>query len=272
MKRLFAVSLLCAALASPLAATDLHGAWTATSDSPDRVQLFMTTGQWHQYRRSFDLPELGVSPSVVQARTSTPVNLKLDRDAGTITLEGTFKNGDGAGQFTFSPNRTYYEAIRSMGLTVELSDDRSDGDQLFSLAVVDVSLAYIRSLRAVFPEASLREFRKARAVGVTPDYVAAIRQTGFEVTTLHNAARLCAVDVTPEYIRSLRAAGVDVRDAREATRLRAVNVTPEFVAQLADAGYRNLSPRDLIRMASAGVDWHFIREISKYRERQQENK
>lgn len=268
MKRLFAVSLLSAALASPLAATDLHGAWTATADSPTRVHLFMTTGPWHQFGRSFDFSDLGISPSVVQAATSTPVNLKLDRDAGTLILEGTFKNGDGAGQFTFSPNRTYYEAIRSMGLTADLGDDRSDGDQLFSLAVVDVSLAYIRSMRAVFPEASLREFRKARAVGVTPDYVASIRQSGFEITSLHDAARLCAVGVTPEYIRSLRAAGVDVRDARDATRLRTANVTPEFVAQLADAGYRNLSARDLIRMASAGVDGHFIRDMSKYRDRQ----
>ena len=268
MKRLFAISFLGAALASPLAAADLHGAWTATSDSPDRVHLFMTTGQWQQFGRSFDLPELGISPAVVRATTSTPVNLKLDRDAGTLMLEGTFKNGDGAGQFTFTPNRTYYEAIRAMGLTMDLPQDRSDGDQLFSLAMVDVSLAYIRSMRAVFPEASLREFRKARAVGVTPDYVASMRQSGFEITSLHDAARLSAVDVTPEYIRSLRAAGVAVNDAREATRLRAANVTPEFVAQLADAGYKNLSARDLIRMASAGVDGRFIRNMSKYRDRQ----
>jgi hypothetical protein len=268
VKRLFAISFLCAALAAPLAAADLHGAWTATSDSPDHVQLFMTTGQWHQFGRSFELPELGISPTVIRATTSTPVNLKLDRDAGTLVLEGTFKNGDGAGQFTFSPNRTYFEAIRTMGLTADLGEDRSDGDQLFSLAVVDLSLAYIRSMRAVFPEASLREYRKARAVGVTPEYVASMRQSGFEITSLNDAAKLSAVNVTPEYIQSLRAAGVQVTSAREATRLRAVNVTAEFIAQLADAGYKNLSTRDLIRMASVGVDGRFIRDMSKYRDKQ----
>jgi hypothetical protein len=268
VKRLIATALFCVALACPLAATDLHGAWTATTDSPDRVHLFMTTGAWQQFGHSFDIGTLGISPSVIQATTSTPVNLKLDRDAGTLTLEGTFKNGDGAGQFTFNPNRTYYEAIRSMGLTNDLPDNRSDGDQLFSLAMIDVSLAYIRSMRAVFPDASLREFRKARGAGVTPDYVASMRQSGFEITSLHDAARLSAVGVTPEYIRSLRAAGVDISDAREATRLRSVNVTPEFVAQLAEAGYKNLSTRDLIRLASVGVDGRFIHDMSKYRDKQ----
>jgi hypothetical protein len=266
VKRLIPIALFCAALAAPAAAADLHGAWTATTDSPDRVQLFMTTGQWQHFGHSFDIATLGIQPSVIQATTSTPVNLKLDRDAGTLMFEGTFKNGDGAGQFTFTPNRSYFESIRAMGLTADLSDNRSDGDQLFSMAVIDVSLAYIRSMRAVFPEASLREFRKARAVGVTPDYVASIRQSGFELTSLHDAVRLSAVGVTPEYVRSMRAAGVDIRDAREATRLRAVNVTPEFVAKLAGAGYTNLSTHDLIRLASVGVDERFIRDISKYRD------
>jgi hypothetical protein len=265
VKRLIAIALFCAALASPAAATDLHGAWTATTDAPDRVHLFMTTGPWQQFGHSFDISTLGIQPSVIQATTSTPVTLKLDRDAGTLMLEGTFKNGDGAGQFTFAPNRSYFESIRAMGLTADLPDNRTDGEQLFSLAVIDVSLAYIRSMRAVFPDASLREFRKARAVGVTPDYVASMRQSGFEITNLHDAARLSAVGVTSDYIRSMRAAGVDVRDAREATRLRAVNVTPEFVAQLAGAGYRNLTTRDLIRLASVGVDDRFIRDMSKYR-------
>ena len=43
-----------------------------------------------------------------------------------------------------------------MGLTADLPDNRTDGEQLFSLAVIDVSLAYIRSMRAVFPDATTR--------------------------------------------------------------------------------------------------------------------
>lgn len=241
MKRSIAVAaLLVSLIAGPSLAADVHGAWTATldSDSPDRVHVFMTSGQWHQFGQSFTPSSLGLSQATLQATTSTPVNLKLDRDAGTLLLEGTFKNGDGAGQFTFTPNRSYQNALKALGIDFDVTENRSEDDQLFSLAVVDVSLAYAQTMKSLFPEVSLHDLRRLRAVGVTP-----------------------------EYVRALRSAGVEINDAHEVTRLRTVNVTPEFVSELANAGYKNLSARQLIRMAAVGVDGKFIREMSRYRDR-----
>jgi hypothetical protein len=241
MKRSLAVAaLLSSLIAGSALAAEVHGAWTATldSDSTDRVHVFMTSGQWHQFGQSFTPSSLGLSASVLQATSSTPVNLKLDRDAGTLTLEGTFKNGDGAGQFTFTPNRSYENALKAIGIDFDLDSDRSKDDQLFSLAVVDVSLAYAQAMKALFPDTSLHDLRRMRAVGVTP-----------------------------EYVRALRSSGVEVSDSHEVTRLRAVNVTPEFVSELANAGYKNLTARQLIRLAAVGVDGKFIRDMSRYRDR-----
>lgn len=264
--RLFRTALLCVVIATP-AVAQMHGAWTATSDSPNRVHLFLTTGQWMQFGQSFDLAQIGLSPSIVNSTTSTPSTIRLDRDAGTLVLEGTFKNGDGAGQFTFTPNRRYLEAVRSMGVANDLASDRSEAEQLFTLAVNDLSLAYIRSIRTVFSDATLRDLRRARSAGLTPDYVASMRRAGIEINSVHDAARLAAVEVTPDYIRSLRDAGVDVHDAHDAMRLRAVNVTPQFVAELAAAGYKNLSVRELTRAAASGVDGDFVRRMSKYKDK-----
>lgn len=238
MRRAFALAALFSSLiAGSAVAADVHGAWTATldSDSPDRVHVFMTSGQWHQFGQSFTPSALGLSQSILQATTSTPVNLKLDRDAGTVILEGTFKNGDGAGQFTFTPNRSYETSLKAIGIDFDVTDHRSEEDQLFSLAVVDVSLAYAQTMKSLFSDATLHDLRRMRAVGVTP-----------------------------EYVRALRSSGVEISDSHEATRLRAVNVTPEFVSELANAGYRNLSARQLIRMAAVGVDGKFIRDMSRY--------
>lgn len=269
MKTLRALALVaCVLIPASAGAADVHGAWTATTDSRDRIHLQMSTGQWMNFGESFNLSELGLSPSVVQASTMTPVTIKLDREAGTLVVEGTFKNGDGAGQFTFTANRNFLAGLRSIGIENDLPGERPEAQQLFTLALMDVTLAYARSIRSIFPDATLRDIRKARAVGVTPEYVASLRALGLDITTVHDAAKLAGVEVTPEYIRAMRAAGVEIHDVHDATRLKGVNVTPEFVAELARAGYTNLSTRDLVRAAAVGVDGDFIRKFSKYKNKQ----
>ncbi|HEX9163511.1 MAG TPA: hypothetical protein VF980_17525 [Thermoanaerobaculia bacterium] len=266
--RTISIALLCFAVAITAAAADVHGAWTATTDTdtPGRVHLFITAGEWMQSGHSFDASTLALSPGTLHATTSTPVTLKLERDAGTLLFEGTFRNGDGAGQFTFTANRNYLEALRAMGVMNDLPEERSEPEQMLGLALMDVSLDYARAIRSVFHDITLRDLRKGRAVGVTPEFIASMRQQGIEISDMHEAARLAAVGVTVDYVRAMRAAGVHVTDAHDAVRLKAVNVTPEFVAELARAGYTNLSTRDLIRMAATGVNGKFIREMSKYKQ------
>jgi len=261
----FAIALLIAACAATAGAADIHGAWLATSDSPERLHLQMMRGNWNNWGQSFDLSTLGLSPAVVNATTSTPVNLTLTRDAGTFVFEGSFKNGDGAGQFTFTPNRAYLASLRAIGMPWDFSDDKPESDQALSLAMTDLSLAYARTMHQLYPDASVRDIRRARGADVTPEYIASMRAVGMEVTDLHDAARLAGSGVTPDYIRSLRAAGVDVSTAHDARRLRDAGVTPKMIAELADAGYKNLSARDLVRLANAGVDGQYIREMSKYK-------
>lgn len=255
------------AITASAAAAGIHGAWTANSESPTRVHLFMTTNQSHQWGQSFDLASLGWSPSLLEATTATPVNLTIRRDAGTFSLEGTFKNGDGAGQFTFAPNRAYLEALRATGVTFDLAGDRSESDELLSLAIVDLSLDYVRTMHTAFPEATLRDIRRARGSDVTLDYIASIRRAGLEVAGLHDASRLASNEVTPEYVAALRSAGVEIRDTRDAMRLKANDVTPEYVAELAAAGYKNLSAHDLVRMKAAGVDARYIRDMAKFKDK-----
>ncbi len=231
MKSMFAASLCVAIVTGVFAAT--HGAWTAVPDDKGEVHLSMTRGTWQQMGVTSSLAELGLNPSAMQATTSTPVTLRLQRDAGTIVLEGSFKDGYGAGQFTFTPNRGYIDALRSAGVAFDISEGKSEEDQLFLAAVIDVSVAYVRSMRQLFPGATYHDLKKARAV-----------------------------DVTPKAIAGLRSAGVAIDDLHTAIRLRAVGVTPQFVAELAAAGYEDVSTRDLVRLAATGVDGEFIRKMS----------
>ncbi len=234
MRSLLTASLCVAIATGAFAAT--HGAWTAVPDDKGRFHLSMTRSAWQQMGVTFSPAELGLNPSAMQATTTTPVTLRLERDAGTVVLEGSFKDGYGAGQFTFTPNRGYIDALRSAGVAFDIPEGKTEEDQLFMAAAVDVSVAYVRSMRRLFPDATYHDLKKGRAV-----------------------------DVTPEAIAGLRSAGVAIEDLHTAIRLRAAGVTPQFVAELAAAGYKDLSARDLARLAATGVDGEFIRKMWKYK-------
>jgi beta-lactamase regulating signal transducer with metallopeptidase domain len=140
-------------------------------------------------------------------------------------------------------------------------------DELISLRAVGVTPEYMDAMRALFPDLTVREVTGLRAVGVTAEFVRDMSAAGVPVTSAHAATSLRAVGVTPEYVRSLRAAGVKLESARDASSLRALGVTVEFVTKLAEAGYRNLSVRELSRLAASGVDGDFIREMERYRDK-----
>lgn len=244
-------------------AATLRGVWTSTPGHDGALQLNLNANGHNNFGTSFRLSELaGLQPAALTSASTTPVNFDLRREAGTIAFEGTFRDGYGAGRFTFEPDRSFVDSLRGMGLQIEPKEGRSEEEELLVLAVVDATRAYIRSTRELFPEASLREIRNARAVGVDANVIHSIRSS-IPVESLREATNLTAVGVTPEYLSGMRAAGVKITSAREATQLRAVGVTADFVARMAAAGFANLSARDLTRLAATGVDPEFARLMKK---------
>ncbi|HET7436156.1 MAG TPA: hypothetical protein VFN10_15710 [Thermoanaerobaculia bacterium] len=234
MKRALVFALLFAAAT---AHASISGSWTADhrQQEPSRIQMMMSTRATSHFGDSMTLAELGLTDTQVDAAVTTPVQFSLRRDAGTVSFEGTFKRGDGAGHFTFTPNASYISQVRALGYTIEpRHSDRTQDDELFGHTIIGVSMPYLRDMKALFAAASLREMVNARAVGVTP-----------------------------EYVRDMRAMRVEIRTIRDATNMCAVGVTPEYVKQLAASGYTNLTARELMRLAAVGVDAEFIRKMSE---------
>lgn len=222
-------------------AAEIHGAWTVTADSKGKLYLHATrAGSWGNYGQSLQLSgDQGLTAAQIQSPVQVPVQFRRATDAGTITFDGTFRNSDGAGQFTFAPNPGYFGQLRTLGVTVDRprpGSRETEADALFRLALIDVSLAYAREMRSVFPEASLHELTSLRAAGVTSRYLA-----------------------------DMRAAGVTIATSRDAQKLAAVGVNPEFIRELAASGYKNLTTRQLVKLRASGVDGKFIREMSNVR-------
>ncbi len=204
MKRVAIAALVVSVAVS--ASAEVRGAWTATTESEDSgvIRFSITTGKWQNIGETFALTRFtGLDAAAISAKTQTPVAFQIRSDAGTISFEGVFKEDWGAGQLRFIADPTYRDAIRDLGLDIETSTRRTEDEELFPLAIWDVSTAYIRRMLGVFPDASFREIRNARAAGVTPEYIQSIRALDVDVKSLRAATRLAAVGVTPDFIRQM---------------------------------------------------------------------
>jgi beta-lactamase regulating signal transducer with metallopeptidase domain len=94
-----------------------------------------------------------------------------------------------------------------------------------------------------------------RAVGVTPEYVDAIRRAAPQLGNLEgdDVVELRAVGVTPEYIRELAAAGFRNLDKDALVEARAVGVTGDYIRSMKAAGVRGTMD-DYVELRAVGVN------------------
>jgi hypothetical protein len=262
MKRLITIASLLLFATAGAAMAEIHGAWTANLHDDDRGRIqFNLTRRNNNHGNSMKLSDFtGLSEAQVRAGVSTPVRFQLAREAGTVTFEGSFKNGDGAGQFSFTANPGYVNTLRSMGLDLDLKGDRSDEEDLFSVALLDVSTAFIRSIRNEGFDVSLDKYVAMRIFNVTPEYIREMRSLGFRDVDADDLISTRIHKVTPEYIRQMRAAGWDLSlDQLVSSRIH--KATPEFAEEMRKLGYGSLDHDDLIAFRIHGVTAKFISEL-----------
>ncbi|PYQ26526.1 MAG: hypothetical protein DMF56_24205 [Acidobacteria bacterium] len=260
MKRTFVIT---AALlfAATTAFADLHGSWTASvSDTkPGRLHMNITRGNNHQFGNSMNIADFtNLTEGQVNSGVAAPVQFQLARDAGTVSFEGTFKNGDGAGQWTFAPSRSYVASIRALG--VDFDDEKTDEDDLLGYALLDVSTSYIKSMMSIGYRESMDKYTSMRIFNVTPEYVAEMRDAGFDHLSADDLVTTRIHKVTPDYIRQMRAAGWKLSlDELVSTRIH--KATPEFAEEMRKLGYPDLSYDDLIAFRIHKVTPEFIKDL-----------
>lgn len=102
----------------------------------------------------------------------------------------------------------------------------------------------------------------ADAQGNVDAYVSAPRRKPHD-ETIETAIELKAVGITPEYVAAIRAASPALRIAtlHEIIGLRAVGVTPEYVREISDAGFANLRASDIQEARAIGLSAGYMRAI-----------
>src|SRR5687768_4207183 len=99
MKRLASIALTFL-IAAPVFA-QIQGAWTTTpsGDLPGRINIQMSRKHSNTGQTMSISDFTGLTLAQINSPVSTPVQFQLRREAGTVSYEGTFKGGNGGGQF-----------------------------------------------------------------------------------------------------------------------------------------------------------------------------
>jgi hypothetical protein len=295
MTRILTLTLAVCLLATA-AFAEIDGAWTASTDEkrPDRLYVNITRGKHHNMGTTMRISDFALlTRAQIDAATMTPVRFEMRREAGTSVFEGTFRKGKGAGQFTFTANRSYADAVRALGVPFDLKSkrhrrDQSEEEELFTLALHDVSTSFIRSMQAIGFKVSLEKYLEMRIFDITPEYVREMRSLGFSDLDADELVASKIHNVTPDYVRKMRAAGWDLSldelqssgihgatpefaaemrklgyklDFDDLVSFRIHRVTAEYIRELEQLGYKNISADDLVSMRIHNVTPQFIRDL-----------
>jgi len=259
MRSTLAATLISAVALS--AGASIHGAWTASTDGERQgfMQMNMTRRD-SSWGHTMALAAItGLSAAQIASTSATPVSFDLRRDAGVIHFEGTFRNGDGAGQYDFTPNRDYVATLRSLG--VDLKGERTDDDEetsLYRLAMHDVSADFIREMQSLGYRGSIDTYVRFRIHGVTPAIVRDFNALGFKSLDANDLVRSQIHGATPQYVRDMRAAGFTGLSMDELVRSRIHGATPEFIHAMRDRGYGDLPMDSYVRFRIHGVTPEFV--------------
>ena len=296
MKRIQTLTLVVCLLAATAAFAEIDGAWTASTETkrPDRIYVNLTQGRHHNMGTTMRISDFtALSRAQMDATTMTPVKFEMRREAGNAVFEGTFRKGKGAGQFTFTGNRGYISAVQALGVPFDLDGkrkhrDRSEEEELFSLALHDVSTAFIKQMQAEGFKVSLEKYLTMRIFDITPEYIREMRSLGYKDIDDEELVSSKIHKVTPAYIKEMRAAGWDLSldelqsssihgatpefaaemkklgyslDFDDLVSFRIHKVTAEFIDELKTLGYKNVDADDLVSMRIHRVTPEFIREL-----------
>jgi hypothetical protein len=290
--------LLAAALCFSLyAATDArNGVWTAelnTVGTTLQMTLFRGNDESHLGRNHRGLNNvMGFELSLASLTGLTTADIKsgaanvvfsLTRPAGSISFEGRFANGNGAGNFKFAPSETFVHDMASLGYTSFKDDD------LLVFATTDFTPQTVRDLRALgyqpsqreieevaifkidasaikefarigYPNLTLRELVNFRVGNVDAAFVNGMRELGYSDIPAQKLANLAIIGVTPAYVRELRATGLTNLTPQEAETLRVGNITPAKIDAYKHLGY-TLSAHELADFGIHGVTPKTIEEL-----------
>lgn len=267
MRILTAALVVLSVAAGAAQTTDIHGTWTVELyDGKAFLQVRTTAppewnrgdgdGDWRgawNMGQSLPVDELSGLPGNDNSLTAAAVRFNLRREAGTLTFDGAFREGRGAGLFTFVPRAQFVDEMKRLGYTDDLPLWRR-----FQIAVHDVGPKYINALKSEgFASLPLDLIMRSKNHGVTLDYIKAMKAEGFKAVTLEEFIRTKDHGVTQQYVQDMRKAGFSGVPIEDLVRARDHGVSVEYVQDMR-AIVKDVTLQQIVRMRDHGVTPGFV--------------
>jgi beta-lactamase regulating signal transducer with metallopeptidase domain len=235
----------------------LPGTWDLRpSDRAGLVDLRLHERRDSSSGFSISIQDLEGLSSAILSGGGGPVTFSIRCDAGTLTFEGTFRLGIGAGTYTFTPSTTFPGELVKRGFA------RPSATDLYELAKGNVGLAFLDELNAQkYATPDLAQLVSAAEHGVDLDYLMGMGQAGYRFGQV--AALVTARDhgVDPAYIRALAAQGLTGLSADDLIRARDHGIDPPYVSDMTALGYGSHSVDALIGARDHGIDPTYVRDL-----------
>jgi hypothetical protein len=169
----------------------ITGQWVAEfTDEPGVVYFSIQRRRngWGNMNSSFEIQASSLQGlSATQAGNASGANVRfqLTRDAGSFECEGWFKGGKGSGHFTFVGNAGYASEMERLGYG-QLTED-----EVFTMAVFDVSRAFIQEIKGLgYDRVSKDQLVAMRIHGVTPEFIQNMQSRGMKDLTIDKLVNL----------------------------------------------------------------------------------
>ena len=255
--RSFALGVLTGAvlIAAPLAALTLAPAAPKAAQSAKAVIASEPRPQYYSTAREVptDLPHIiadGVSTTVstaVAAAQSSGEDAKDAVDDAATAREAALARAREAREQALQTAEEAREDARAAVRPDLVSRALAAGR-------IGVTPEYIAAMRAAAPRLAkldISDFAGLRTLGVTPEYARGLAGAGFPSITADELMEARAVGLSGDYVRAMRSAGIR-GDLDDFVELRSVGIDPAFAARAKAAGVRLRTPDDLIRLRVLG--------------------
>jgi len=200
----------------------------------------------------------GLTREQVMSSSGTNVNFQLKRDAGTFIFEGWFKDGNGSGHFTFSPNPAFSAELSRQGF------GRATDEELQSLAMSDTGLALVNELRSQgYDTSTVEQLVRMGNHGVRLEYLQELKSLGYSVKTTDLVVRMKDHGVSLNFIREMGGLGYNNLNPDVLIRMKDHGVSASFIKELQEAGFNNTSVEQLVRLKDHGVSASYIKRMKE---------
>lgn len=129
-------------------------------------------------------------------------------------------------------------------------------DRAIEMKAVGMTPEYVRAMRAASEQLArleTEEFLDLAALGVSPTFIREMESAGYRNLTADQLAEARAVGVRADYVRSLASVGLRNLPLDKLAELRAVGVTADYIERWRRAGHGELVVEKLIEMRALGL-------------------